>query len=99
MAAIKLDLSVGYNGSGASLGAKPNTYSISDILSAATGSESLLLRHEPLIQFAAHRVAFKARSTYLDSAPVSDFASDIYFSYVERELSRGTDAFHQRFTS
>jgi hypothetical protein len=99
MAAIKLDRSVGYNGSGTSLGAKPNTHSESDIISTAIGSESLSLRHEPLIHFATHRVAFKARSAYLDSAPVSNFAADCYFSHIEPEFARGTDAFHQRFTS
>jgi hypothetical protein len=101
MAAIKLDRSVGYNGSGTSLGAKPNTHSESDIISTAIGigSESLPLRHEPLIHFAAYRAAFKARSKYLDSAPVSNLATDIYFSHIERDFARGTGAFHQRFTS
>jgi hypothetical protein len=100
MAAKKLDRSVNNNGLETSARVATNAHSDPEITRTSEHLKSLLsFRHESLIHFAAYRMALKARITYLNSAPVSNFATDIYFSHMELEFSRWIGAFHQRFTS
>jgi hypothetical protein len=100
MAQKKLDRSVNHDGPGTSLRAAPIAHSNPDILHTAQSPGALLqIGHSSLVHFAAPVAALEARSAHLDSAPVSDFVTDIYLSHVELEFSRYTGAFHQRFTS
>src|SRR4051812_9271273 len=99
MAAKKLNRSVDHNRLETSVRVAANAHSDPDLTRTAEYLNSFLsFRHESLIHFAANRTALNARITYLESASVSSFATDIYFSHIELEFSRSTGAFHQRFT-
>jgi len=100
MAAQKQDRSVKYNGPGNSFPAAFNAYSDSHIIPGKINCHANLPRqHDPLVHFAAYCAEFKAQPTYFNTAPVSNFATDIYFSHMELEFTRQTGVFHQRFTS